>query len=109
MLIDLPVGTAVIDQVAMWTGRVVATIKHRHVVCVTLGVPENDDLAGYRVFPRERVWLSRGVGVVVSQDEPFQSSDVERVIRSWYFPQHPSVQRSYERIRERARRETEDA
>jgi hypothetical protein len=93
----------VLDQIAMWQGRIVATVGGRQVVCVRLGIEENDDLLGYAVYPRERLWMAHGVAHVVPQDEPFQSAAVDRIVRSWYYPPHPTVQRRYADLIERCR------
>lgn len=87
MLIHLPRGTPVVD--GPFVSRVVGNVGRggQWVVCVHVAFPECDSLAGYRTYHRSRVWLARGgIGIVI-RDPPFEESDIERVIASWY-PSH---------------------
>lgn len=74
MMVVIPNGTAVCDQIALWTGRVVANIRG-DVVCVMLGVEENDWLVGYKVYPREP---GLDGGRYRSCDQPGRTDDVRR-------------------------------
>lgn len=40
------------------------------VICIWTVCQPNDDLIGYRVFPRERIMLAHGIGHVIHEDEP---------------------------------------